>query len=88
MYVIADMMVNKLQPKPVVTNKAMFVSCGARPCNIESKDTADCIKDPVPYGARKTQLISLGQQMAATALAKQASEGKAPSMTPKAPKEM
>lgn len=88
MYVIKKMMVNKLQPKPVVTNKAMFVASGARPCNVESKDTADCANDPVPYGARKTQLIALGQAMAKVALAKQESNGASPSMTPVSPREM
>lgn len=88
MYVLAKMQVNKLQPKPVVTNKAMFLAAGARPCSVESKDTADCVKDPVPYGARKTQLIALGQAIAQVALEKQKTAGAAPSMTPTPPKEM
>lgn len=76
MYVIEKMQVNRLQVKPFVTNRALFQSTGARPSTVVSKDTADCVNDPVPYTARKTQLLALGHAIADAAFANQQNDGK------------
>lgn len=77
MYVIEKMQVNRLQRKPIVTNKALFQSVGARPVPVASQETADCVNDPVPYTARKTQLLHLGQKIADAAVAQHQSDGQA-----------
>lgn len=82
------MQINRLQIKPIVTNKALYLACGARPCTVESKSTSDCYSEPTPYGARKTQLIALGNEIAKAAIAKQNSDGQSPDMTPRNPIDM
>lgn len=83
MFVIKKMQINKLQAKPIVSNRSLFLSMGARPCTVESKESAECVNEPTPYGARKTQLLALGAKIAENAATKQATDGKAPSINVK-----
>lgn len=87
MYVIKKMQLNKFQPSPVVSARELFVSLGARPATITSKDTADCFDQPTVLGASKTKLLGLADEMARSAAAKQASDGKSPDMIGKNGKE-
>lgn len=80
MFVIEKMQINKLQVRPIVSNRALFISMGARPCKDESPATSDCVNDPTPYGAKKTQLLALGQKIAEAAAEKLDSEGKSPDL--------
>lgn len=67
MYVIKEMRLNKFQPKPIVSNRELFVSIGARPATINSKETADCVGAPVPDGASKTKMLALAQEISKAA---------------------
>lgn len=82
MYVIKKMQLNKLKAMPIVSNRALFLSCGPKPATIESKDTSDCATDPVPYGAKPTQLLGLAQEMINKAYEMRETEGNAQPLTP------
>lgn len=88
MYVIKKMQLNKFEPKPIVSNRALFAAAGEKPASITSKDTVDCAGDPVPYGASKTKLLGLGADMAASAAAKHNSDGKSADLKPENPRDI
>ena len=85
MYVIKKMQLNKLKPMPIVSNRALFLSCGPKPATIESKDTPDCATDPVPYGSKPTQLLGLAQDMIDKAYEMRDTDGNAVPLTPTNP---
>lgn len=85
MYVIKKMQLNKLERKPVISNRAMFLSLGAQPATIVSKDTADCAMDPIPYGSKPTQLLGLAQEMVNKAYEMRETDGNAKPLTPTNP---
>lgn len=65
MFVIKKLRLNKFVERPIVSNKAMFISCGEKPATIESKDTADCYKDAVVDGASKLKMLGLATEIIA-----------------------
>ena len=68
MYVIEKMKLNRLQARPIVSNRSLRAQFGAQPSKVESQHTADCLSEPSPVGARKTQLLALGQAIATKAV--------------------
>lgn len=88
MYVIKKMQINKFEPKPIVTARQLYLLNGEKPATITSKDTPDCASDPVPYGAKKTQLLGLADDMAKAAFAKQQSAGESKDLKPTNPKDL
>lgn len=73
---------------PIVTNRQLFLLNGEKPATITSKDTPDCANDPVPYGAKKTQLLGLADDMAKAAYAKKQSAGESDSLQPTNPRDL
>lgn len=80
MFVIRKMRLNKFQPRPKVSNRALFVARGQQPGTIESRSTADCFNEPSILGASKTKVLGLAEDIANTAYAKRESDGAAPSL--------
>ena len=64
MFVIKKLRLNKFQPRPIVSNRALSLSVGDRPASIISKETSDCIGAPSLDGANKNKVLSLAQQTA------------------------
>lgn len=87
MYVIEKMRLNKFQPKPIVTNRALFICKGAQEATVQSKDTADCYSEPTTLGASKTKVLGLAQNVVNSAIAKAKEGEKAPDMQQKNAKE-
>lgn len=87
MYVIKKMQINKFEPKPIVTARQLYLLNGEKPATITSKDTPECANDPVPYGAKKTQLLGLADDMAKAAYAKHQSAGESKDLKPTNPKD-
>lgn len=67
MFVIKEMRLNRFEPKPIVSNRELFASCGAKPATIESKETADCFSEPTLQGASKTKALGLAAEIATKA---------------------
>lgn len=67
MYVITKMRLNKFQPRPIVGNRSLALSVGDKPATIVSKETSDCLSQPVTDGASKTKLLGLAQQISTKA---------------------
>lgn len=68
MFVIEKMKLNRLQARPIVSNRSLRAQFGAQPSNVESQHTSECFNDPSPVGARKTQLLALGEAIATKAV--------------------
>lgn len=64
MFVIKKLRLNRFQPKPIVSNRALALSVGDKPATIVSKETSDCIGAPSIDGANKNKVLSLAQQTA------------------------
>lgn len=64
MFVIKKLRLNKFQPRPIVSNRALSLSVGDRPASIISKETSDCIGSPSIDGANKNKVLSLAQETA------------------------
>lgn len=77
MYVIKKLRLNKFQPRPIVSNRALFVAMGKKPATIESKDTSDCFDTPSVEGATKTKILGLASQIASKAIEMRETEGAA-----------
>lgn len=88
MYVIKKMQINKFEPKPIVTNRQLWLLNGDKPAQVTSKETSDCASDPVPYGAKKTQLLGLADDMARSAYRKRDTAGESDSLTPANPRDL
>lgn len=88
MYVVKKMQTNKFQLHPIVSNRQLFLLNGAKPSTQVSKDTTECASDPVPYGAKKTQLLGLAQDMAISAFNKRESDGQSDSLKPNNPRDL
>lgn len=76
MYVIKKMRLNKFVPRPIVTNKELFIASGEMRGTIESKETSDCYNEPTVDGASKTKMLALASEIAKAAVAKHQSAGK------------
>lgn len=76
MYVIKKLMLNKFQPRPIVSNKALYISMGAKPATIVSKDTAECFSEPTPDGASKLKTLGLAAEISRVAYEKHNTAGK------------
>lgn len=63
MFVIKKMRLNKFEPKPIVSNRSLFVAKGDCSAVVDSKATSDCINDPKIDGASKVKTISLAEQI-------------------------
>lgn len=83
MYVIDKMKLNKFQPRPIVSNRALFLVNGEKPAVIDSKQTADCYDEPSIEGASKLKVLGLAEQISKTAYEKHVSEGKSEDMVKK-----
>lgn len=77
MFVIKKLRLNKFQPRPIVSNRALFVAMGQKPATIESKDTSDCFDAPTVEGATKTKVLGFAQEIAAKAYEMRESNGNA-----------
>lgn len=88
MYVINKMRLNKFEPKPIISNRELFISCGAQVGTINSKETADCYSEPSVDGASKTKILGLAKQIGETAYAKSREGDAAPSMPGKNAKDV
>lgn len=88
MFVIKKMQINKFQPKPIVTARALFLINGEKPATIQSKDTPQCVDDPILVGTKKTQALGLAAEMAESAYKKHITGGESDSMTPRNPRDM
>lgn len=67
MFVIKKMRLNKFEPKPVVSNRSLFMSKGDCSAVVTSKDTTECYKEPSILGISKTKLLELAREVAIAA---------------------
>lgn len=81
MFVIKKMRLNKFQPRPIVTNRELFMSMGEKPATIQSKDTADCFDSPTIEGASKTKVLGLACEISKAAFEKHQSNGESEDLT-------
>lgn len=63
MFVINKLRLNKFQPRPIVGNRALALSVGDKPATIVSKETSDCLNEPICDGASKNKLLGLAQDI-------------------------
>lgn len=77
MFVIKKLMLNKFQPRPIVSNRSLFVAMGQKPATIQSKDTSDCFDAPTCEGATKTKVLGLAQSIAKKAIEMHITNGEA-----------
>lgn len=75
MYVIKKMRLNKFQPRPIVSNRELFMSMGEKPATINSKETSDCFNAPSVEGATKTKMLGLAAEISKVAFEKHQSAG-------------
>lgn len=80
MLVNKKLRLNKFEPRPIVSNRELFVSNGKAPATVTSKDTADCYNQPTIEGATKTKMLGLASDIIAEAKKQHDSAGKAPHM--------
>lgn len=64
MYVIRKMRLNKFEPTPISSPRALFARKGEQPAPVESKLTQDCIADAMPGNPSKLQALALGDEIA------------------------
>ena len=67
MFVIRALRLNKFKPSPIVTPRRLFQLFGLSAPKVNSQQTAEAIDQTIPYGAKPTQLLQLGVQMAENA---------------------
>lgn len=63
MFVIKKMRLNRFQPRPIVSNRELFLAKGECPGTIDSKESAECFNEPSLQGASKTQILGLAQKI-------------------------
>lgn len=80
MFVIDEMRINRFQPRPVVSNRAMFQSLGERPATTQSSCTVDCYDSPSIDGASKTKLLGLASEIVKSKQEKEATNGESSSL--------
>lgn len=78
MFVIKKLRLNKFQPRPIVSNRALFLSVGQKPATIVSKETSDCLNEPSCDGASKNKLLALAQQIGENAYKNSKAQNPAP----------
>ena len=83
MFVIDKMKLNKFQPRPIVSNRALFLANGEKPAVIESKQTADCFDEPTVDGASKLKVLGLAEEISKTAYEKHQTAGQSDDMVKK-----
>lgn len=81
MFVIPKMRLNRFVPRPIVSNRELFLSLGQSPGTIVSKDTAECFSEPTLLGATKTKALGLAQDISTTAYRKHTEGSSAPAST-------
>lgn len=69
MFVIKKLRLNKFQPRPIVGNRAHYLSVGDSPAKIVSKDTSECFNEPCVDGASKNKLLGLAQAISSASYA-------------------
>ena len=70
MFVIKKMRLNKFEKRPVVSNRALFISKGAKETTVVSKDTMEnCLEAPSIDGASKLKVLGLAETISAKAYA-------------------
>lgn len=67
MYVIHSLRLNKFKPQPFVTPRRLFDKFGFSKPEVISKQTAENVEAVIPAAASKTQILALGQEIAAKA---------------------
>lgn len=78
MYVIKKMRLNTFEPRPLVSNRELFVSQGAKPARVTSNATPDCFDAPTLEGASKTKILGLASEVVAQAKREHDSAGHTP----------
>lgn len=69
MFVIPEMRLNRFEPRPIVSNRELFVAHGEKPATVNSKDTSDCYDSPSIVGASKTKVLGLAADIVSKAQA-------------------
>lgn len=64
MYVIRKLRLNRFRAVPIQSARRLFELFGLSAPKVESQQTAEDLTTVVPYGAKKTQVLDLGVQMA------------------------
>lgn len=64
MYVIEKMRLNRFVSSPCPSPRRLFQMLGFSKPAFESGSTPECIDETIPMGARKTQVMQLGAEMA------------------------
>ena len=64
MFVIEELCLNKFKPVPVPSPRRLKQLFGLSDPLYTSKQTAENLEVVIPYGAKKTQVLALGQKMA------------------------
>lgn len=67
MFVIKKLRLNRFKPQPVLTPRQLFEKFGQSEPVVKSNQTAEDITSVVPFGARKTQVLQLANDMAVKA---------------------
>lgn len=64
MFVIPKLRLNRFKSVPVPSSRRLFELFGLSDPLYESQSTAQDVQDVIPVGAKKTQLLGLGAEMA------------------------
>lgn len=63
MYVIEKMRLNRFEPKPIVSNRALFMAKGDCSAVQTSKATTECYNEPSIIGSSKTKVLGLAEDI-------------------------
>lgn len=66
MYVIHKMRLNKFQPLPVLSPRALYARLGYTPSKQVSKQTPDCVGDASIGNCNKLQSLALAERIVTT----------------------
>lgn len=67
MYVIEKLRLNKFSAQPVLSARELARTVGLSDPKFQSQQTAKDMEVVIPFGAKKTQTMALGQEMASKA---------------------
>lgn len=68
MFVIKKMRLNKFEKRPIVSNRALFISKGEKASSVISKDTMEnCLDAPHIDGASKLKVLGLAEKISVKA---------------------
>lgn len=82
MYVIQKMRLNRFEPRPIVTNRGVYLAVGAKEATVQSKENFDCLKQPTLFGASKLKVLGLAYDITRKAIEHKQKEGTEPLKTP------